>query len=204
MSTDRPWQNWDAGDVAQRIDKYWVEGGLDLNRQQALEIKALCGGDVPIFEVGCGTGLMAQALFEAGVTRPEKYVGGDVSKKMLAIARERLPAARFEELDIYNLSDAQHDNVVCLHVLQHLPHYIGPLGQLLKVMTRTLYIATWISDTAEDQIRFVDEAESRWGVSFYANVYSLPRMVAHIERLSGRKPAIRHLVGPIYSVTVAA
>src|SRR5262245_52287093 len=92
MHTDRYWQNWDSGTAAERIDHYWSNDPfeVEIRQQQALDAKLACGTGIPVFEAGAGSGLMAASLFAAGVTRPELYVGGDTSSRMLAIARQRI------------------------------------------------------------------------------------------------------------------
>jgi SAM-dependent methyltransferase len=205
MVEGRYWQNWDKGTAAQRIDEYWSTSPfeIDIRRQQASDVKSSCGSDVPIFEVGCGSGLMASALFAAGVTRGDLYLGGDTSIQMLAMARRRHPTVTFTEFDLLG-TDAfeKHDNVVSFHVLQHLPSYRPALARLLALTRRCLHIVTWLADESRDQIRFVESSESQWGIGFYNNIYSLPAFLGEIESLCGVRPTARQLHEMAHSVSV--
>lgn len=59
---------------------------------------------VKILELGCGTGLYATYFVGAGY----EYVGVDLSRDMLAIAREFVPSATFEQGDICSWGQADH------------------------------------------------------------------------------------------------
>ena len=162
----RYWQNWDEGVAARQIDDFWLGAEGEIASREALARHAaeFFGLRAPIFEVGCGTGLMAQALLDGGVADP--YSGGDVSEKMLEIARERHPRLSFETVDVFNLVGSR-ENVVCFHVLQHLPHYREALAQLLS-FGRRLLIATWLTDAEEDRI----ETREEFGQIFHNNTYA--------------------------------
>ncbi len=151
----RPWQNWDVGDTSARIDEYWVSSSLELENRIALTkgIAESFGTGAQIFEVGCGSGMIGQELINQGVTTSDRYSGGDISKTMLEIARKRLPECHLIDLDIFNLAALpQRDNVICLHVLQHLPHYQDALSQLIRFAKKQLYVATWFSDSGADEL----------------------------------------------------
>jgi SAM-dependent methyltransferase len=204
MRTDRYWQNWDVGAAAERIDHYWSNDPFEakIRQQQALDAKLACGTDVPVFEAGAGSGLMAAALFAAGVTRPELYLGGDISSRMLAMARRRHPTVRFIEFDILGSEPgAEQENVVCFHVLQHLPSYRPALRRLIAMTHRCLHIVSWFHEQAKDDVRLVDPSETPWGVGYYDNIYSLSGFLTEIETSCGVRPAARKLLGRIYSVS---
>ena len=74
------------------------------------------GSDV--LELGCGPGWDAVVL--AGGRR---YTGVDISKRMVALARERVPSGTFVEGDLTTLDLAENafDAVVSLYVFGHIP-----------------------------------------------------------------------------------
>lgn len=202
----RPWQNWDVGNAAEVIDQYWLEstGEHSSRRALALDIGKAVGLGVPVFEVGCGTGLMAKELFDTGVTQPGDYAGGDVSRSMLAIARRRLPEVRLIDLDIFDLSPVEpQDNVICLHVVQHLPHYRDALTQLTRLARKQLYVATWFSASDTDDITM--SRDSLAEPTFYTNHYGLTDFLRELRACSDRP--IAHLaewsiMGPTRAVHV--
>lgn len=75
-----------------------------------------------VLEIGCGTGSTALEL-AGGVDR---YVGTDISPKMIAIAQDKLNAnspqhLSFQIHDVASPSSGQHDIVIALNLLHLLP-----------------------------------------------------------------------------------
>lgn len=173
------WQNWDKGNIAKMVDDYWLEKERGWRNWLVLDIKKEFGKKVPLLDVGCGTGLIYQQMLKYHVVTPATYVGGDVSKKMLAIARQRFPEAKFVNLDIFNLSYPDHSqpNVMCISVIQHLPYYDQALNELMRVTGRKLYIVSWFTQAAEDKIVLGN---------FYANHYSLSKFLTYVLMNSDR------------------
>jgi SAM-dependent methyltransferase len=68
-------------------------------RAHAIPPAADSGRPAKVVEVGCGTGTLAQRLAQAGY----EVLGFDVSPAMIAIARAKVPAARFR---VASLTDA--------------------------------------------------------------------------------------------------
>jgi SAM-dependent methyltransferase len=101
-------------------------------------------GDV--LDAGCGSGRMYGALREAGLLKGRRYVGGDASTEMLALARANYPGAAFAPLDILALEEDSADNVLCFQVLQHLSDWRPALAQLAGAARRVLYVATWFGN----------------------------------------------------------
>jgi len=58
---------------------------------------------VAVFELGCGTGTFARRLLSEVLPQDSTYVGGDVSTRMVALARQRIapwaPRAKITQLD---------------------------------------------------------------------------------------------------------
>jgi ubiquinone/menaquinone biosynthesis C-methylase UbiE len=83
-------------------------------------------------DVACGTGRHAAYLASLGHT----VIGVDTSPEMLAVARERLPAAELHEANLLDLplADDSADIVVCALALTHVPE----LGRALEEFVRVL------------------------------------------------------------------
>lgn len=78
-------------------------------------------GSGPILEIGCGTGQLAAALYDAKL--PNAYCGFDFSKVAVQKARERCPHYTFLvadalKTDIY--TSMQYDIVIATEVLEHI------------------------------------------------------------------------------------
>ncbi len=202
----RYWQNWDVGNASKVIDDFWTAslGEATSRKTIAEDVRRSFGPEQPVFEVGCGTGLMARSLIEAGATTESLYAGGDVSKSMLAIARKRLPHIKFVDLDIFDLSPLKRQEaVVCFHVLQHLPHYREAVAQLTALAIRRLYVVTWFNETDADEIEMSRDSDAE--PTFHTNIYSLPGFLTNLRSLTAPRNGIvssRHLADKCYAVSV--
>ena len=99
----------------------------------------------------------------------ERYVGVDVSREMLAIARRKHPQACFLDGDGYDLqfADGEFDFTIAFEVLGHLPE-IGPLVRELARVARDAAIFTvW---PAADGV--VESKETLCGADFLHRNYS--------------------------------
>lgn len=108
----------------ERADRVWpaVEGMLpDLDGQRVLD-------------AGCGAGVYSAWLVERGAA----VHGVDASEAMLTEARERAPAATFEQADLSEpLTDVDDDSVdvvLCQHVFSHLDELTTPLSTFARVL----------------------------------------------------------------------
>ncbi len=203
----RYWQNWDKGDVAKLIDDYWVSAEADWRELLAANVKEEFGTNVSLLEVGCGSGLIYKHLLQHQIVTPASYAGGDVSHKILSIARNRFPGSRFSNLDIFNLpySDKSQVNVICIQVLQHLPYYDDALNELLRITSKKLYISSWFTSGPEDRL-VLSEPSPRWDYqTFQNNCYSLPKFIAYITDKSDRPIKTlqtHHFSGQNYSISL--
>jgi SAM-dependent methyltransferase len=74
------------------------EGYGDFARAAACELLGRLAGRGLVVELGCGSGISAELLSEAG----HDVLGIDLSADMLAIARGRAPAARFVQASLWD------------------------------------------------------------------------------------------------------
>jgi SAM-dependent methyltransferase len=83
-------------------------------------------------DAACGTGRHAAYLASLG----HAVIGVDISPEMLAVAREKVPAAELHEADLHDLplSDDSADLVVCALSLTHVPDLGRALAELVRVL----------------------------------------------------------------------
>jgi ubiquinone/menaquinone biosynthesis C-methylase UbiE len=83
-------------------------------------------------DAACGTGRHAAYLVSLG----HSVIGIDTSPEMLAVAREKLPAAEFHQADLHDLplGDDSADVVVCALALTHVPDLGRALAELVRVL----------------------------------------------------------------------
>ncbi|HUV45502.1 MAG TPA: methyltransferase domain-containing protein [Dehalococcoidia bacterium] len=133
------------------------------------------------------------------------YTGGDVSQDMLNIARQRFPETNFVYLDILNLPYASKSqpNVICVQVIQHLPHYTEAVKELIRITGKKLYIVSWFDKSLKDNIVF---GRTEWDkTSFYNNIYSLPKFLRFThEHTDTDMESLRakHLQGSNFSISL--
>jgi SAM-dependent methyltransferase len=85
-----------------------------------------------VLDAACGTGRVSERLVAAG----HEVVGIDATTEMLAVARARVPAARFAEgrLETLPVEDASFDLAVCCLALDHCVRIDGPIAELARAV----------------------------------------------------------------------
>jgi SAM-dependent methyltransferase len=96
---------------------------------QASLAELLGTGEGRCLEIGCGTGVHAAQLRELGWTP----VGVDLSARMLAYAKERLPIARGDATRL-PIGDAALGAVVAMMVHTDMPDYPAVLREVARVL----------------------------------------------------------------------
>jgi len=203
MSENRYWENWDKEGVAKKIDELWLSSESGWYSTLAQHIRDTFGTDVPMLEVGCGSGVVCQSLLKAGVVRKGSYIGGDVSESMLRIAHQRFPDASLLKLDIFRLPFVSHSqpNVICVSVLQHLPGYSDAMTELLRVTKDRLYVVSWFVDDADDQISF--KPSMRWGQRFFENHYSIEKFIRFVKAAAVRRVNVHDFgYSDVHAITI--
>ncbi|MEG2804679.1 methyltransferase domain-containing protein [Stenotrophomonas sp.] len=107
-----------------RRDYYYSRGKLGSDPLYPGVLAALQPARGALLDIGCGLGLLAHVLRQAGQTRP--YLGVDIDADKIARAqragtRAALAEARFACLDASATLPDHHGSVALLDVLQYLP-----------------------------------------------------------------------------------
>jgi SAM-dependent methyltransferase len=116
-----------------------------------------------VLDVACGPGIATAAALRRGCTA----VGVDFSPAMLAVARERLPAATFHEGDAeaLPLPSASVDAVISNFGLHHFPRPVRALREALRVLRSggRLAVTVWPVPALNPAWQLVIDAVSRHG-----------------------------------------
>ena len=135
----------------------WLSQPPPTDLQAAIERWFAKGADGAITaDIGCGSGRDVDWLERNGYP----CVGFDASDALLAEARSRFPAHRFERAELPALdtiAPRTFDNVLCETVIMHLPQDAIPssIDSLRRVLRRggTLYLSWRVSDADERDAR---------------------------------------------------
>jgi len=89
------------------------------NEDELNEFMSLVKPGGHILDAGCGSGVVARALVDKGF----QVTGIDISKKMLELAKDRVPEATFEVADMTALEfeDNSFDGIVSTYAVFHIP-----------------------------------------------------------------------------------
>jgi SAM-dependent methyltransferase len=181
-----------------------------LRTVRALNVRSVLDG-------GCGSGENLAALAAIG---PYELTGVDVSSEALARARQRLPAARFQVLDVQREAlPERFDLVMSIQVVEHLLDDIAALRNMAAMTGRFACISTMQgrmrpSELAIGHVRNYSAVELHrkleaaglrpvktygWGFPFYSPLYR-----SAVEWLPGGPPGgpmgplSRALAGMLY------
>jgi len=109
------------------ISSYWVN-----LYNKAIELIPL-SINIKIAELGCGPGFFAEFLYKKGY---ENYWGVDFSKKVVELAKERVPSYKFK---VGNLCDKNiqkefinHDVFIIIETLEHIKNDLSIIEAIPK------------------------------------------------------------------------
>jgi len=110
--------------LGSRRDYYYSRGKLGSDPLYPGVLAALAPAPAPLLDIGCGLGLLAHVLRQAGQRQP--YLGVDIDADKIARAqsaatRVALADARFACVDASAALPDHHGSVALLDVLQYLP-----------------------------------------------------------------------------------
>lgn len=171
---------------APEYDDWWLGRGLYADRERPGwedELRLLEGviRDLPpmrTLDVACGTGFLTRHL-------PGDVVGLDASERMLEVAREQAPQARFEHGDALSLpfEDSAFDRVFTSYFYCHLEDEKRRrfLAEALRVAPELVVVASIRGDGDEAE-RWEDRQlndGSEWQV--YKRVFEGPDLAAELK-----------------------
>ena len=171
---------------APEYDDWWLGRGLYADRERPGwedELRGLEGAirDLPpvrTLDVACGTGFLTRHL-------RGDVVGLDASERMLEVAREQAPQARFEHGDALSLpfEDAAFDRVFTSYFYCHLEDGERErfLAEARRVASELVVVASIRGDGDEPE-RWEDRRlkdGSEWQV--YKRVFAGPDLAAELE-----------------------
>ena len=100
---------------------YWVKFGLYPNQTHLSFLRKFLGLVPPgstLLSAACGAGRYDGLLLEAG----HRVVGIDQSVGMLARARERFPAIRYEKMRLQDMDfQGVFEGAICMDAMEHIP-----------------------------------------------------------------------------------
>ena len=110
--------------LGNRWDYYYSRGKLGSDPLYPGVIAALRGTGAPLLDLGCGLGLLAHGLRDAGLSIPYRGVDidtGKIGRAARAARRAALVAVEFECMDLARGLPAHRGSVALLDVLQFIP-----------------------------------------------------------------------------------
>lgn len=121
---------YDFDTIARDYDRmnHLMTAGLD-RRWRKSAVQGLHG---KVLDVACGTGDMAVELLRQGCS----VTGVDLSKEMMAIAKQKAPQAEYRLADAERLpfGDASFDAVTCAFGVRNFVHLEQGLHEMLRVL----------------------------------------------------------------------
>lgn len=121
---------YDFDKIARDYDRmnHLMTAGLD-RRWRKSAVQGLHG---KVLDVACGTGDMAVELLRQGCS----VTGVDLSKEMMAIAKQKAPQAEYKLADAEHLpfEDATFDAVTCAFGVRNFVHLEQGLSEMLRVL----------------------------------------------------------------------
>jgi ubiquinone/menaquinone biosynthesis C-methylase UbiE len=119
----------------------------------------IIGPNARILDVGTGTGRISVPLLERGMD----LIGCDISSKMLARLKDKLPSARIAQADasLLPFSTANFDVVLTVHVLHLIPPWREALREFQRVLKPNgiyLNVKTWAA--SENSVR--EQMRTHW------------------------------------------
>ncbi|MFA6315121.1 MAG: class I SAM-dependent methyltransferase [Candidatus Paceibacterota bacterium] len=139
-----------------------------------------------VLDVGCGSGDKSKYMQERGMN----VTGIDFSSKMIEIAKQDVPNAHFEVLDINNLSkhDSKYDAIFARAVLLHFPK--NQINRLLNMFANHLnekgyiYIAVKMQKENEKGEEIVKEFDYDQNIERFFSYFTLEELKKYVTDLN--------------------
>ena len=211
-------------DLPSSYDALWESAWGDMQRYGPVHrhsrrellgtVSRLCVAS--ILDVGCGAGDNLLELSTAGAIQ---LTGCDVAETALALARRRIPSARFAVLDVERQTlPEKFELVMSVQVLEHVVDDVAALRNMAAMSSQYVLVSTMKgrmrpSEVAIGHVRNYGDVELRrkldlaglrlvrmwcWGFPFYS-----PIMRTATEWLPGDGPSLQRM-GPISRLLASA
>jgi SAM-dependent methyltransferase len=143
--------HYDSGHAQAYAQNSWVSPWIVRPISEAIHNRS---ESATVVDVGCGTG---DHLSWLAAQHPHcRLLGFDLSPEMLAIARDRCPAAAFAVADAnesFPYPDGCADVLFCVYVIQHLSNYERLLAESLRVLKPNGVLLLYTNDEDDIQTR---------------------------------------------------
>jgi ubiquinone/menaquinone biosynthesis C-methylase UbiE len=158
-------------------EDYYSHRNLSKFNKELEQFASLLPENAHILDVGCGAGIpTAKFLAEKGI----KVTGIDLSDKMLNLARDNVPRAKFIKMDMNDLqfSENTFDGIISVYALFHVPksQHFNIFKQFYKILKPSgiLLINTGISES--------EGTSNFFGVPMFWSNYSPKTTLALVKK----------------------
>jgi len=151
-----------------------------------------------IVEMGCGPSFLIAKIVKIQKIKIKSYIGIDISKKMISLARENFPNGTYivENMTTINLPNSSVDTILSLGALHHAENKYTTLFNWIRILKKDGYLllreptyealkkGTGASPTEEGiEVKKVDKYLNMKGLKVKKNLYFCSRLFHLINRL---------------------
>jgi ubiquinone/menaquinone biosynthesis C-methylase UbiE len=170
----KAWELWETNWSTDSIKALWEfslkSGAWRENPRYAFTVNLINQYAKSVLDIGCGGGMLYKTIYESNPAI--KYVGIDITPKMLNSARGLFPEADFREMDAAELvfEDNEFDACVIAHVLEHHPieHGEKMLREALRVARKLIILIFFVRPISYDKTSIIIQKQD----AFYVNSYN--------------------------------
>lgn len=152
----------------------WLYGPQSLNgatRKWLIEQIAKTPRGESFLDLGCGGGVTAYHLREAGLLDHVVYTGVDITNRMINLARRKIPQASFIHSPIEHFAltaKGGYDSILLRAVLEHLENPLPVIDAASKLLREggTFYLIFWNNPVESESLIFLTED------GFYDNAFN--------------------------------
>ncbi len=185
--SNRDWEQWDRGHVAEIIDTYWLKSQNEIAHREDLAalVKQWVMPDDRLLEIGSGSGLVYNQLVPH-ILSNHAYVGIDISESMLNIAHNRFPEGNFFKDDLYSLSfpDNSFELTCAFEVFGHINGIEKPIVEMFRVSSRFMIFTVWTGLETKAEQECIENSV------FIRTIFSEADVVSAIENALKFKPHV--------------